>query len=482
MYQDLRTYLKLLDEKGVLLRVTQPVMPELEAPILARLAGCRLGRAVLFEKVEGYELSACSSLFTSEESIKMALNLDSLEELESRAAVLVEAGASIARFEKVALLARFSEVVSYAPKVVERGAPVMEVVLSEYDASFNLIPAFRFWPGETGRSITNAIVVARDEETNEYLLSVNRMQVYDEKTASIHLAQLSPLANLMDKARIRGEEIPLAVIISAPPSIYLAARLPPLKGIDPYVLAGSLAGRGMLLTRDEELGLYVPADSEIVLKGYVDPRESRPEGPLGWGTGFYSPPEPQPIFHLTGISMRKDATVYFTVPCREDLDDSWLQRSVDRVLSRLFRALIPGVVRVATLPASFGRILVVAVEKGRPGQARLVTMALAGIMPSPYTKVIVAVDPSVDVRNPADILWAIANNVDSERDIVTVRGVQADELDYATRDPGLATILCIDATKKMRGELGGREPPSELEDLREIEEAITSKFSELLSS
>src|ERR1700726_995436 len=56
----------------------------------------------------------------------------------------------------------------------------------------------------------------------------------------------------------------------------------------------------------ETSDLEVPANSEIVLEGYVDLSETRTEGPFGDHTGFYSLEGEYPVFHITCITHRKD--------------------------------------------------------------------------------------------------------------------------------------------------------------------------------
>ena len=62
--------------------------------------------------------------------------------------------------------------------------------------------------------------------------------------------------------------------------------------------------------------LEVPANADFVIEGYVDPTEAlRDEGPFGDHTGYYTLPEPYPVFHVTAITHRKDAVYPATIAC-----------------------------------------------------------------------------------------------------------------------------------------------------------------------
>ena len=44
--------------------------------------------------------------------------------------------------------------------------------------------------------------------------------------------------------------------------------------------------------------------ADFVIEGYVDPREPlRDEGPFGDHTGYYTLPEPYPVFHITAVTL-----------------------------------------------------------------------------------------------------------------------------------------------------------------------------------
>ncbi|RLE94910.1 MAG: hypothetical protein DRJ96_09055, partial [Thermoprotei archaeon] len=435
--------------------------------------------ALLLEDVEGREVRACTGLFLREGDVAAALGLEELGDLDKRVDALIGAGVALSSLERIAILAKLSELASMMPRLVEK-APVMARVLEGDDASLAILPAFKFWPSEASPSITCGVVIAGDGDGG-YVVASTRLQILEDDVACIHVARPSPLARVVEGAERRGEEVPAAVILSPPLPMLLASRMPQLGGVDPYALASAIAGGGMPFFREPELGLYVPAEAEVVLTGYIDPGDKRAEGPLGWPSGFYSPPQLQPAFHLSKVYMRDDAVVYFTLPYRGRFDEYWIQRTVDRLLSRVYSRLIPGVVRVATHPPELGRILVVAVDKKGAGRGRLAAMALAGMLPSPYIKLIVTVDPWVRVEDAGEVLWALATNVDPERDVVKLRGVQADELDSPASGGELRALICVDATCKTREELG-REPPPRLESLKEMEERVRAMLPELLEA
>jgi len=50
-------------------------------------------------------------------------------------------------------------------------------------------------------------------------------------------------------------------------------------------------------------------NADFVIEGYADPTEPlRDEGPFGDHTGYYTLPEPYPVFHITAITHRVAAS------------------------------------------------------------------------------------------------------------------------------------------------------------------------------
>lgn len=94
--------------------------------------------------------------------------------------------------------------------------------------------------------------------------------------------------------------------------------------------------------------------------------------------------------------------------------------------------------------------MVVSIDKRYPGQARRVMMGLWSMLPQfSYTKLIIAVDPDIDVHNWDDVMWALATRFDASRDVVTLSDTPVDYLDFASPRSGLGGKLGLDATNKI---------------------------------
>src|SRR5437016_2277198 len=105
-----------------------------------------------------------------------------------------------------------------------------------------------------------------------------------------------------------GTRMPVAIFLGGDPVFTFAATAPLPDGLDEFLLAGYLRKKSVELVKCETNDLEVPANADFVIEGYVDPREPlRDEGPFGDHTGYYTLPEPCPVFHVTAITHRKNA-------------------------------------------------------------------------------------------------------------------------------------------------------------------------------
>src|SRR5207249_11491796 len=132
-----------------------------------------------------------------------------------------------------------------------------------------------------------------------------RMQVIDRASTYMHW-QIHKDGRA-DLLAAEDGRIPVAVALGLDPVTAYSASAPLPKHIDELMLAGFLRGEAVELVQAKTVDLEVPAAAEIVLEGYVETGDEGVEGPFGDHTGYYTAPEPFPTFHITAMTMRKDA-------------------------------------------------------------------------------------------------------------------------------------------------------------------------------
>jgi 4-hydroxy-3-polyprenylbenzoate decarboxylase len=475
-YKDLREFIRVLEKKGLLIRITAEVDPVLEiAEINDRVVKIG-GSALFFEKPRNSKFPCVVNLFGSYERMKLALEVNSLDEIGDRMLEFLEPEIPTNLIEKLKALPKLKRLADFLPKYINSG-PCKEVIFKD-NVSLNVFPVLKTWPADGGKFITLPMVFTKDPESGIRNCGMYRMQVYDEKTTGMHWHMHKDGAKHYRNAERNGKRLDVAVAIGADPAVMYSSTAPLPEGVDEMLFAGFLRGSPVELIKCETVDLEVPANSEIVLEGYCEPYERRVEGPFGDHTGYYSLQDEFPVFHITCITHRKDAVYSATIVGKPPMEDCYIAKATERIFLPLIQKQFPEIVDI-NLPMEgvFHNIAIVSIDKRYPGHARRIMYALWGMGQMSFTKMIVVVDKEVDVQSPGEVIWKIGNNVDPKRDVVIVEG-PLDVLEHASDIPAYGGKMGIDATKKWKSEGFLREWPDEIVMSEEIKKLVEKRWKE----
>jgi 4-hydroxy-3-polyprenylbenzoate decarboxylase len=471
---DLRSFVKILEARGQLRRIATPVSRDLEITEIADRVVKRGGPALLFENVEGSSMPVLINAFGSEERMSLALGVKQLDDIAANLRKLLQPDVPAGLVDKLRKLLELKDLAAAAPKHVS-SAPCQEIV--EPDPSLEMIPALRCWPLDAGRYVTTPLVITRDPTTGRRNVGMYRMQVYGPCEAGMHWQRHKDAAGHWRGAD-RSGRMEVAVALGADPATTYAATAPLPPEIDELLFAGVLRGQGVELVRCKTVDLEVPANAEIVLEGYVDPSELRPEGPFGDHTGYYSLQDQFPVFHLTALTHRRDPIYQTTIVGRPPMEDYYLGMATERIFLPLLQLVNPEIVDMH-MPAEgvFHNLVIVAIRKRFPGHARKVMYALWGTGQMMFARNVVIVDEDVNVHDASEVAWRVTANVDARRDLVIVDG-PVDVLDHASPLPAYGGKLGIDATRKGPDEGYTREWPPDITMDPEITALVERRWAE----
>lgn len=457
-YESLSEYVQALDKAGQLTRINVKVNPDLEiAEIMRRLMYKGNQPAVLFENVEGSTMPVLGNAFGTMEKLQLALETTDFTEIGTRVTDLTKVKMPAGMLNKLKMLPKLSEIADYGPKYVDSG-PVTEVVQRDGQASLNSMPVLKSFAGDAGKFITFGLTVTKHPDTDVRNMGVYRIQIIDDKKAIMHWQIHKRGAQHYQISKELRKKVEVAIVIGADPATIFSAVAPVPEGLDKFLFAGITRKKGIKLVKCKTVDLEVPANSEIVLEGYVDPEDIRMEGPFGDHTGYYTPPEPYPTFTLTAI-MRKANPIYLTtVVGKPILEDAFIGKVIERAFLPLIQMFHPEVSDFC-MPAAgwFQGLAIISIKKRYPGQAKKVMMGLWGMGQLSLTKMFVVVDDDVNIQDMNDIIWAVTARTDPSRDIMIVDNAPTDTLDPASPLVNLGSKIGIDATTKWKEEGYNRE-------------------------
>lgn len=473
-FEDLPDYLNKMKSQEKFIEVEEEVDPDLELTyILSRELESGHRRTMLFKNVKGYNIPVVGNIFAELERIKLILGNEP-EDVGNRLLNLVsipsDTNSLIGRG-----LRMFREISGVMPKI---SGPLASSHVIEDRPDLKTIPVCRTWPNDAGPFMTLPLVITKDFKSGVRNVGMYRMQVYDSETTGMHWQVHK--GGSSHQASSQGKVMDVAVVLGTDPLNILSAVAPLPDGIDEFSFAGLVSRKRVELAKGLTVDLEYPKNSEIVLEGYVDPSETRIEGPFGDHTGYYSLEEEFPVFHLKRI-IRKRQPIYPTTIVGELWhEDVAIGKAIERMFLPFIRFQIPEIVDINTLEESaFHNMVVVSIRKRFPGQAKKVMFALWGMGQLMLSKIILVVDSDIDVHNRSQVLWAMTTRIDPQRDVLVVPGTVTDSLDHASRLMNYGSKMGIDATRKDKTEGFNRRWPDKLEIPKELMESVKKRWSEL---
>ncbi|MBI4509217.1 MAG: menaquinone biosynthesis decarboxylase [Deltaproteobacteria bacterium] len=479
-YDGLGDFIDQLDQLGELVRIEREVDPRLEITEIADrcMKAPGGGPALLFERVRGSGFPLAVNLMGSRRRMSLALGVQDIDEHANELLDLLRTEPGSTLWEKLKALPKLARLASMLPKSIPSGAPCQEVV--EDSPDLTNLPIATCWPGDGGPFITLGQVITRDPDNGHRNVGLYRMQLLGKNTTAMHWQVHKTGHRHYRRYKELKRRIPVAVALGGDPALIYAATAPMPDGVDEYLLAGFLRRRPVKLVRCKTNDLEVPADADFVLEGYVDPEEPLvDEGPFGDHTGYYTPKDRFPAFHVTCVTRRKSPVYPHTIVGPPPMEDAWIGKATERLFLPLLKMTFPEIVDM-NLPVegAFHNLALLSIRKEYPAHARKIAHSLWGTGQLMFTKCVIVVDEDVDVQNPAEVAWRVLANLDPRRDLFFSEG-PTDQLDHAPATPCISSKVGIDATKKWPEEGYAREWPEIARMSPDIQARIDRTWPEL---
>jgi len=473
------------------------------------------GRAILLERVQGSDMPVLINAFGSYRRMEMALGCaegqaraGGFDAIAGIIGELVKPQPPRSLGEVLAKAKQFAPLLKIGPKRV-RGVGACQAIVETGDAiDLTRLPILRCWPLDgdyasvgypagindgieglghpsidaaawerefRGRYITLAgihTIHADDRDSAKpasHNIGMYRVQLLGKDRVAMHWHVHHDGAAHWRSWKKLGQPMPVAIALGGPSVLPYGATAPLPPGISELLMAGFLNGRGIRLVRAKTVPLWVPADAEMVIEGWVsheaggigwDPRETDEplgpgavfEGPFGDHTGFYSMPDRYPVVRVSAVTRRTDAVYPTTIVGLPPQEDYYLGKATERLFLPLLKVLVPDI-EDYDLPmfGAFHNCAFIRIKKHYPMQGRRVMHAIWGAGQMAWTKTIFVVDESVDVHDTTAVLRAAAANCHPVRDVERVLG-PLDILDHAAPRLGSGTKIGFDCTPRWIGE------------------------------
>ncbi|ADD69350.1 Carboxylyase-related protein [Denitrovibrio acetiphilus DSM 12809] len=438
-YRNLRSCLDDLEKHGQLKRISTEVDPYLEVGLIQRLVYRNGGPALLFTNVKGTKFPMAGNIFGTMERTRFIFRdalpvIETLVKAKLNPKELLKKPSSLFRLPKGAY--------NLLPKTVSTGA------VTENTCALSDLPQFLSWSMDGGGFITLPLVYTESLEGGykNSNLGMYRVQIsgndYLPDECGLHYQIHRGIGIHHTQAEQSGEKLRVNVFIGGAPSLTLAAVMPLPEGMPEVSFAGVLGGHRIPFVKHSNM-LPMPAESDFVISGTIDPKAVKPEGPFGDHVGYYSLQHDFPVMKVDKVWHRNDAVFPFTSVGRPPQEDTSFGEFIHELTGDLIPAVLPGIKAVHAVDAAGVHPLLLAIGSERytpyekltePKEILTQANAVLGQGQLSLAKYLFIAnhydDQSLDIHRPEKFLRHMLERVDWRRDLHFQTSVTIDTLDY----------------------------------------------------
>lgn len=347
------------------------------------------------------------------------------------------------------LLEHFREaVLNPIPWKEIKKAQAQEVVIRKNIDIKSILPIPTHNEYDSGEYITAGLVIARNPQSGEQNVSINRLQINGPDTLGI-LILPRDLNKFFEMAENKDQSLPVSISIGSDPMSLLASQAILPLNTDELGVAGGLIKKPLDVVKCITNDVRVPAASEIIIEGRLLPNVRESEGPFGEFPQYYGPAGKRQVIKIDAITHRESPIYHTIVPAAME---HLLLGAIPREAS-ILTALQRQFSNVMDVHLSRGGVcryhLAVKVKKRLEGEQK--NIIFGAFASHADIKMATIVDEDVDVHDPTAVEWAVATRFQASSDTIVVKGALGSKLDPSGKD-GLVDKMGIDATKPLESE------------------------------
>ncbi|MGC8558900.1 MAG: UbiD family decarboxylase [Nitrososphaeria archaeon] len=424
-WKDLRDWIKIAQNIGELKEI-EGADPNLEISYISQLNAKKLGPALLFKNIKGFEKSRFRVLTNAVNNLKLFNLTFGLDENLDFKEVMGYLRNNIKNWET------YSK--NYKIDFVS-DSPILENV--EENEKLNLLkfPVPIWHEGDGGPYIGTGVgVITKDPDTGWINVGTYRAQLFDKKTVGINMERGKHGRLHMEKYFSKGEPMPIVMVFGPDPLLYVLAGSEVPFGVSELDYEGAIMGESVKAIQGKVTSLPIPANSEIAVEGFVYPNKTKSEGPHCEWLGYYaSGAQEKPYVDVKALYYRNDAILLGSPTSKGSYNNHAFWRSIWKsalIWGDLDKLGVPGVEGVYAPTFGVGRqFVVVSIKQLYPGHATEVGYLASQVRSAAYMgKWVVVVDEDVDPYDIDDVLWAICVRADPA-EVAIVKKAWADGTD-----------------------------------------------------
>lgn len=463
-YRTLSQAIKDLEQSGQLIRIDQPVEPNLLAGAIQRRVYQNQGPAILFTNLTGCRFPAVTNLFGTLQRTRYLFR-DTLHHVEA----LVQT-----KLDPKKLLTKPSSLISaplgafhLLPRKVKAGA------ILQNQTTISELPQIKSWPNDGGAFITLPQVYTesslrpgiRSSNLGMYRVQLSGNNYEIDKEIGLHYQIHRGIGVHHQEALELQRSFRVNIFVGGPPSLTVAAVMPLPEGMPELAFAGLLGGHRITMVQPSGL-LPMPAEADFVICGIIDPTQQKPEGPFGDHLGYYSLRHDFPLIQVERVYHRPGAIWPFTTVGRPPQEDTSFGTFIHELTGELIPEVLPGIKAVHAVDAAGVHPLLLAIgserytpytELNRPQELLTQANAILGQGQLSLAKYLLMAaendNPQLDIHDIPAFFKHLLERIDWHRDLHFQTETTIDTLDYSGQGLNQGSKVVMAAVGRKRRDL-----------------------------
>ena len=436
VYRNLDEYLVRIEQAGQLVRIHQPVSPNLEICAITHRVqqSKRHAHALWFEHIIGHDYPVITNLFGTTRRMAWALGIDHPSDITTKLQSILNLN-GLGNMGIGGLIAQGMQTLNMLRNAIgtngEKANPPVQAVQWRDAPNIHCLPILRHWDEETVPNITGAQLYLSDPQTGEKTAFWARAMVINQDTLGI--------INEWGALDI-SHPIPAAIALGGDPALIWSASVPLPNHIPAHWLAGWLRNKPVSFAMGISQPVSIPADAEFIIEGMLTP-ELTSTYTIAGHDGTYMDVHPM-IFHISAITHRQDAIYPAIIPAPSPNESDQMMHMAERLVLPILRVLFPEIGDIHLIDG--GNTAIIAVQKCGHGHTQKIMYGIWGLGQLAYLKKIIIVDESVSIHDNIAVADAIQTHADPISDVISINGL----LPY--HQGWFGQKIGIDATPKAR--------------------------------
>ncbi len=441
-YKTLRLAVDDLEQSGQLIKIDQPIEPNLLAGAIQRRVYQHKGPALLFTNLTGSRFPAVANLFGTLERTRYLFR-DTLHHVETL--VKLKLDPKVAIKSPATLLTAPRAAFHLLPKKTTSGS------ILHGQTTISDLPQIKSWTDDGGAFVTLPQVYSessanpgfRSSNLGMYRVQLSGNDYQQDREIGLHYQLHRGIGVHHQEALKLDKPFRVNIFIGGPPSLSVAAVMPLPEGMPELAFAGLLGGHRIPLVQPAGC-LPMPAEADFVICGTIDPQQKKPEGPFGDHLGYYSLAHDFPVIKVDRVYHRKDAIWAFTTVGRPPQEDTSFGNFIHELTGALIPEVLPGIKAVHAVDAAGVHPLLLAIGREsytpynqleRPQELLTQANAILGqgqLSLAKYLLITSANDnPQLNIHNIPDFFQHLLERIDWRRDLHFQTATTIDTLDYS---------------------------------------------------